>query len=236
MSTAESLVSASAARELTDRIRAGVDAVWELIMRAFTTRVWTALGYASWDEYCAKEFDTTRLRLPREQRREVVASMHEIGMSTRAIASALRSSTRTIGTDLGQVSSRTTPGATVTGLDGKSYPAVLTKPTPASSPADPGSETGSATTPPSTPGPGVPEPEATSPPRARRTPLPDSFWAAARELRKSIERLQRLCGDDRFEGYAAQLGTQHHSDLLRARDAVQTVIDLLPQPDTEGTP
>ncbi|WP_378735998.1 hypothetical protein [Nocardia brasiliensis] len=236
MSIAESLVSVSAARELTDRIRAGVDAVWELIMRAFTTRVWTALGYASWDEYCAKEFDTTRLRLPREQRREVVASMHEIGMSTRAIASALRSSTRTIGTDLGQVSSRTTPGTTVTGLDGKSYPAVHTKPIHTSSPADPGLETSSATTPPSSPGSSVAEPAATSPPRTRRTSLPDSFWAATRELRKSIERLQRLSGDDRFDSYAAQLATQHYSDLIRARDAVQTVIDLLPQPDTEGKP
>ncbi|MFX0573132.1 hypothetical protein [Nocardia nepalensis] len=237
MSAAESLVSASAARELTGRIRAGVDAVWELIMRAFTTRVWIVLGYDSWDEYCAKEFDTTRLRLPREQRREVVASMHEIGMSTRAIASALRSSTRTVSTDLGQVSSRTTPGATVTGLDGKSYPAVLAKPALASSPADPGPETStSSTAPPPSPSSDAAEPAPASLPRARRNPLPDSFWSAARELRKNVERLQRLCGDDRFEGYAAQLGTRHHSDLIRARDAVQTVIDLLPQPDTEGKP
>ncbi|GAA1600733.1 hypothetical protein GCM10009764_25810 [Nocardia ninae] len=231
------MVSASAARELTDRICAGVEAVWELVMRAFTTRAWTALGYSSWDEYCASEFDTTRLRLPREQRREVVASMHEIGMSTRAIASAIGSSTRTVGADLGQVSSKNTPGATVTGLDGKSYPAVVTPPAHRDAPDPPGPEIASfPTLLSSDSGSSEPETDASSPPRPRRTPLPDSFWAAVRELRKSVERLQRLSGDDRFASYAEQLAKPHHSDLIRARDTVQTVIDLLPQPDTEGTP
>lgn len=76
------------ARELTDRIKVAVDGTWLLIQEAYTSRAWAALGYASWDDYCTREFGTSRLRLPREERQEVVASLREIGMSVRAIASA----------------------------------------------------------------------------------------------------------------------------------------------------
>lgn len=81
-------VSAEQARNLTDRIKVAVDGTWLLIQEAYTSRAWAALGYASWDDYCTREFGTSRLRLPREERQEVVASLREIGMSVRAIASA----------------------------------------------------------------------------------------------------------------------------------------------------
>jgi len=53
-----------------------------LVKQAYTERAWDALGYASWDEYCTREFGTSRLRLPREERAEVVASLRESGLST----------------------------------------------------------------------------------------------------------------------------------------------------------
>lgn len=76
------------ARALTDRIKVGVEAVWELVKQAYEQRAWDALGYSSWDDYCTREFGTTRLRLPREERAEVVASLRESGLSVRAIAAA----------------------------------------------------------------------------------------------------------------------------------------------------
>lgn len=76
------------ARVLTDQIKVGVEAVWALVKQAYTQRAWSALGYASWDEYCTREFGTSRLRLPREERAEIVASLRESGLSLRAIASA----------------------------------------------------------------------------------------------------------------------------------------------------
>ena len=79
-------ISASQARELTDRIRVGVEAVWELVKQAYQSRAWAVLGYESWDDYCTREFGTSRIKLPREERQEVVSSMREIGMGTRAIA------------------------------------------------------------------------------------------------------------------------------------------------------
>ena len=71
--------------------------------------------------------------LPREERQEVVASMREIGMSTRAIASATGVSRRTLirdrqsGGDIG-TTSETAP---VTGTDGKTYtPRPMPRPEP----------------------------------------------------------------------------------------------------------
>ena len=81
-------LDASTARALTDRIKVGVEAVWELITQAYVQRAWDALGYSSWDDYCTREFGTSRLRLPREERAEVVASLRESGLSIRAISAA----------------------------------------------------------------------------------------------------------------------------------------------------
>lgn len=77
-----------AARQLTDRIKTVVGVAWELIAEAFTSRAWAALGYGSWDKYCDSEFGSARLRLPREERQEVVGSLREAGLSMPAIAAA----------------------------------------------------------------------------------------------------------------------------------------------------
>ena len=47
----------SCARDLTDRIRAGVSDVAEMLHRAHEGRAWVALGYRSWAEYCKAEFE-----------------------------------------------------------------------------------------------------------------------------------------------------------------------------------
>jgi hypothetical protein len=114
--------TAEQARELTDRIKVAVEATWELVKTAYVTRAWTALGYSSWDDYCTREFGNQRIRLPREERQEVVASLRESGMSIRAISSATGTSVGTVAGHLGSsVQNRTVEQQAITGSNGKTY-------------------------------------------------------------------------------------------------------------------
>ena len=122
------VATADDARALTDRIKVAVEGVWHLIEQAYTTRAWSALGYASWDDYCTREFGTSRLRLPREERQEVVASLRQSGLSLRAISSATGESKSQIQRDL----EATVPEGTVrdlptriVGTDGIERPATV---------------------------------------------------------------------------------------------------------------
>lgn len=129
------------ARELTDSIAKTSAFLWDQVALAYEGRAWAALGYSSWDNYCAVEFDGARLRLPREERTMVVGSLSDAGLSTRAIAAALGVSKNTVTADLAEVSQFGTPDPddviadaeivdvgeithrpTVTGVDGKTYP------------------------------------------------------------------------------------------------------------------
>ena len=115
------------AKELTQRIRESAGQLWELIANAYTHRVWEVLGYSSWDEYVDAEFGDLKLRLPREERQEVVRSLHEQGLSTRAIASAIGYDKRTVSRDLQAAETDDDPGI-VTGRNGKTYKARRTLP------------------------------------------------------------------------------------------------------------
>ena len=96
----EDELTASQARELTDRIRVSLDGLWALVVEAFQRRAHAALGYPSWDAYCNAEFGSNRIRLPREERQETVRSLREAGLSLRAIQSATRADVKTIRRDL----------------------------------------------------------------------------------------------------------------------------------------
>jgi hypothetical protein len=91
------------ARRLTDDIKGFVTFTWDLVQEAYAGRAWAVLGYSSWDDYCEEEFGASRLRLPREERSEVVASLHEAGLSVRAIAVATGSSKSTVARELSPV-------------------------------------------------------------------------------------------------------------------------------------
>jgi protein gp37 len=118
--------SADQARALTDRIKIAVEGTWQMIREAYVSGAWAALGYDTWDAYCAAEFGAARLALPREERREVVASLADSGLSTRAIASVTGVDQSTVVRTLnagdafprGNASPESRP---VTGLDGKVY-------------------------------------------------------------------------------------------------------------------
>lgn len=223
-------ISASDARDLTDRIKVGVEAIWELIKQAYQSRAWAALGYDSWDDYCTREFGTSRIRLPREERQEVVASMREIGMSVRAIASATGTNRETIRQEVS--GDRKLSPAPVTGTDGKTY-----TPRPASQPERPEPEPEHADKPVShdrkptefitpdqldalnTP------PERADKPRAE--PITNRFTAAVLELTKSIDRLHRLERDTNFKANKNQIATLHRNDLARATNELQQLTESL---------
>lgn len=114
-----------AARDLTDQIRTGMESIYHLICAAYTGRAWTALGYGSWDEYVTREFGNLHLRPPLEDRHDVVLSLREVGMSTRAIAAATHISEATVRRELhGSTASDDAVGGEpprVVGVNGKTY-------------------------------------------------------------------------------------------------------------------
>lgn len=211
----EPAVTSEAARELTDQIREQVERAWKLIEQAYLTRAWAALDYASWDDYCAAEFDRARIRIPREERSEVVASLREIGMSTRAIAAATGLSVGATHAAMAGVQNRTPD--LVVGLDDKAYKPKPTEREPLTPPDTGEVQAESVDS----------EPDSRRTPR--RTPITESFDKARFDVVKKAEALARLAADDRFDGHAEQLAHRFRSDLLRARDTLQAVIDRLPE-------
>jgi hypothetical protein len=196
-------LTAAEARALTDRIRGTLTVAHDLIASAYTGRAWVALGYESWDAYCAGEFTEARMvRLEREQRREIVASMRSVGMSTRAIASGLGVSRETVREDAVAGDKKLSPEqghrVDVIGQDGKRYTPPLPRPTPA-------------------------------PSAQQRRALTDSFFDAAFDLGKALDRVVRLTEDDRFIRNAQQVAAKHRSDLLKHYESLAGVLALLPE-------
>lgn len=122
-------MSATSARRLTDEIRETLTVGYDKLVEAWHGRADVALGYESWDGYCAGEFSEARMLRPTvEQRREIVASMRAEGMTTRAIGSALGVGNKTVHRDLSSVSDDTDGPSTVTSLDGRQRPARRPEP------------------------------------------------------------------------------------------------------------
>lgn len=141
------------AKALTSKIQAGLQNTIDLCQQAWAGRVWLALGYKTWDEYVKTEFDTAPLSLPREKRKEAVRSLRERGWSTPAISVVTGTSQSQADRDARDAQATqngygadteppldvetdddpeagTEPEKTVTGVDGKSYPAAKPPTTP----------------------------------------------------------------------------------------------------------
>lgn len=116
------------------------------VTRLYLGRAWIALGFESWDDLCEKRASHLRMmRWPREERQEIVASLRESGLSTRAIAAVTGDSEATVRRDLSGASNDAPAPApvdapwtpdiadvpepeevakvTITGTDGKTYDA-----------------------------------------------------------------------------------------------------------------
>lgn len=199
------------ARALTDRIKIAVEGTWQLIREAYTSRTWAVLGYDTWDAYCTAEFGKTRLKLPREERQEVVESLRGSGLSLRAIASATGISPATAMRDA-RVSDETP--RFITGTDGKSYAASIDDDVIDAELVD------AATRPESQ--------------KAKRRPLPEAFTDAGRDLTRAAEKLARLTEDDRF---ARNRETTHHQvpELLGALEHTIRLVQAMNLPAAEAS-
>lgn len=223
-------VSAEQARNLTDRIKVAVDGTWLLIQEAYTSRAWASLGYASWDDYCTREFGTSRLRLPREERQEVVASLREIGMSVRAIASATGTNRETVRQEIagGRKLSPVQPTGRHRDLDGASrvhdidpdetddqdHAAMIRQvevgdfgPVPSPGPPPPRPITGTD---------GKQYSPAARSAVPQRPPLPPQFGQAALALSRAVARVEQLQADDRFRANRQAISDQCVPEVRRA--------------------
>ncbi|WP_051844057.1 hypothetical protein [Streptomyces sp. NRRL S-813] len=202
------------ARALTDRIKIAVEGTWQLIREAYTSRTWAVLGYDTWDAYCTAEFGETRLRLPREERQEVVASLRDSGLSVRAIASATGLSRGSVSNSLTEVSNSGHLPSKVTGTDGKTY-TVIREPEIVDAEL-------------------VDEPARPEPPKQKRRPLPEAFTDAGRDLTRAAERLARLTEDDRF---ARNRENTHHQvpELLGALEHTTRLVTAMNLPAAEAS-
>lgn len=111
------------ARRLTKRLREALSVAVDLLGQAFDGRAWQALGYDSWEAYCAAELPELALLgkgMPAAERRATVAALREgRGMSLRAIGAPLGLSPQTVQRDLAAAGVQL---ATVTSLDGRQRP------------------------------------------------------------------------------------------------------------------
>lgn len=76
------------ALQITNRIRRWVrDFPADEVGKAYLGRIWLAMGYGSWHEWCDCELGG--FKLPATERREVVAELVATGMSNRSIADVI---------------------------------------------------------------------------------------------------------------------------------------------------
>lgn len=122
-------LSRDAAYALTESIRAAttrvLDALADVerdVQRAYEGRAWSAMGYQSWEAYCATEFAATRMWQTIEERHQRVVRLHDAGLSQRAISAVLGVGVATINRDLSTVPSGAVDSPSQ-GIDGRARPA-----------------------------------------------------------------------------------------------------------------
>lgn len=227
------------ARRVTERIRAiavtvkdQLEKLQTLLNEARDGEAWRVLGYASWTAYLADVMGEQPLRLPRDERQQIVGYLAGEGMSSRAIAPIVGATHSTVQQDV-KAGGRNLPPEpqvnTVTGEVSVDY--VTDQADLDTALADAGFETESEAPAPAQSitgrdGKQYTRPEPQTP---RRAPLPDAFWRATYDLTKVTERLGRLTQDDRFPQNAEKVATANRSDLLRASDLLHQVIDSIPE-------
>lgn len=233
------------ARRVTERIRAiavtvkdQLEKLQTLLNEARDGEAWRVLGYASWTAYLTDVMGEQPLRLPRDERQQIVGYLAGEGMSSRAIAPIVGATDRQVRRDMGggtNVPPEPTPAADYV-TDQADLDAAPELPDEgAATPHDSGDAEPSEDE-----GLSVPSPSSRSvtgldgkqytrpePQTPRRAPLPDAFWRAAYDLTKVTERIGRLSEDDRFPQNAEKVAQANLGDLIRARDLLEQVIEQL---------
>ena len=198
-------VSLASARRLTERIRLmaltvgeNIDKLKALVTEAKESEAHLALGYASWTAYLADVLGETPMRLERDVRQSLVAELHEQGMSSRAIAPIVGAHFTTVADDIARV------GIPTPAPEPPADPTAYRSPDESFVGAHPITgeviESEPAPTPVATTigldGKQYPKPEPKEP---RRSSLIEEARSAGWQLRKAIERIERIAADDRFQ-------------------------------------
>lgn len=254
------------ARRITERIRLtaftareSLEKLQALVAEAQEGQAHLALGYASWTAYLADVLGDEPLRLPRDQRQQLVGYLAGEGMSTRAIAPIVGADQATVVRDLrrGDANASPAPRATEAGRDFPPEPVSVDPVTgEVHDDCPPDATTGGEVTPPVdqsvAAGAGVEEPgeavEAISPtpparpavtgldgktytrpePRkAQRRSLVDDARDAGQELRKALDRVERIAADDRLARNKDEVAAHLRHHLDRAQEVCQDLSELI---------
>lgn len=203
------------ARRLTERIRLtahnardAIEKLQELVEEAKHGNAHEVLGYSSWTAYLSDVLGSEPLRLPRDQRRELVGYLAgEQQMSTRAIAPILGVDPKTIVNDIKDIEAggdRKQPTITaenspvvrtkVIGRNGQVYKADQNHP---------------------------------NKDQVRRAPLKETAHAAGWRLAKATERLERVAADDRLAANKEAVATLLRDHLNHAIEVCQDLLDRI---------
>lgn len=236
------------AERITLRLDAIADnyrAVLPMIREAIEKRDDLALGYRSPGDYVSDRFGQSLSGLGIEVRRAVVGELTEAGLSTRAIAPVVGVSDRTVANDQKAGAKDFAPASEPSGFHSPGEridagePMSTTDETPEGGVAPSTPETVEVQSPDvgvgNTPAPRPPvtgidgktyqRPES---PKPRRRPITDQSRDAGWELRKSVERIERIAADDRFTANKNEVAAQLRGHL---QNAVEVCQDLLARID-----
>ena len=229
------------AERITLRLDAIADnyrAVLPMIREAIEKRDDLALGYRSPGDYVSDRFGQSLAGLGIEVRRAVVGELTEAGLSTRAIAPVVGASRMAVQRDREAGVTVVTPEPTdrVSGEAARADdPGTPNTPEgehapPPSQAVEPENATDGATSAPTRPPVvGIDGKTYTSPKPAtpRRRPITDAARDGGFELRKAIERLERISADDRFAANKEQVAAHLRGHLTNAVEVCQDLLDRI---------
>lgn len=207
------------AQRLTERARLVATTLMEareklaaILREANEGRVWEALGMPNIQAWAAFTFsDSPLAQLSIDDRRVLVKELAEEGYGVRAIAPIVGTTKSSVDRDLkASVPQRDTPRE-VHGTDG------ITR-TVQPRPGTVDHETGQI-----------------AQRKPNRRPIVDQYRDAVYELRKAVERIERLHADDRFNRNAAAIGEMFYSDIRSSsKKLLDPLIDLEDAPKTDA--
>lgn len=211
--TREIKLTASGIRNNLFKLRNQIDV-------AKASNVWNMMGFPSWTAYLSDTLAEEPMRVSREERLELVGYLAGEGMSARAIAPIVGVSKSQVANDIVEVS---TSGRQHE-LAGLPNPApMFDAPTDSDAPqpsdpemAAPAAPLGGA----AIAGMDGKTYQRPQPPAPRRTSIVDDARNAGYQLRKTIERLDRIRNDDRFDGHASEILAAMQPHLGYARDVL----------------
>ena len=234
-----------------DTIADNYEAVMPMIREALEEGDHATLGYRSPGDYLRDRFGKALSRMPIVVRREFVGELTDAGLSTRAIAAVTGTSHMTAQRDQ-QAGVTPVPPAPTVNTEADEVPGdylpddatgeEVTTSTEAQ--ANTGSATLAAEDVEEAPGEEV-EPAPSAPsrpdvtgidgktykqreqPKPRRNPLTDQARDAGWDLRKSVERLERIAADDRFNPNKEAMASHLRGHLTNAIEVCQDLLDRI---------